>query len=203
MENPFWVAGFGRITEGLAPSRNFEGFPNFLETMVQRNVLSYELFTFDLPNLGFYFGVDEKLEPIIQLLSDGKSHENQLKMDRHIQKVFDNFLILPMTSSHSYEFRIDRILLNGRFLEESLDQNIFIDSGNTLLAFPMSFYADFKRVFNLSNKCRFQVEDNAKFKQLICSKNVLDEPFEIEFVLPFSSEQILKRITRRFDEISF
>lgn len=155
-----------------------------MENLVQGGVLSYEVFTFDLPNLQFYFGADERLGRILELLSDDALARNRSKMTRDDETLFEDFLILPMESRSSYGFAVETILANGEPLERSANREVLLDSGNSLMAFPRSFYSQLERVFNLTGKCRLEQEDNQQFSQLLCSKAVFDEPFDIEFVLP-------------------
>jgi hypothetical protein len=177
------------IIQGLSPESYYREFPNFLKTLLSNHQITREVFTFDLPRNKFMFGVDDKLEKLFTYLENPASFaksqnilNNKFSTDSSNQ-ILENYLIVPLVSSESYSVGLENILFNDQVILESENKIAYIDSGNTLLAFPMSFLKHFKRIFNLEGKCYFRTEDNSMFKNLICEKRVVDYDLKLEINL--------------------
>jgi hypothetical protein len=156
--------------------------------MLSHELIQKEVFTFDLPNNQFIFGLDKSLEKIFSVLEGMRS----LKEKKGVlgnQKVstsdklnldLTSYMIIPCLSNTSYDILIESISLNGLLVEGSINRIAYVDSGNTLLAFPKSFYPHFQKLLKIKDKCHFEEEDNSEFKSLLCQKSVIDTLFEME-----------------------
>lgn len=181
-------------------------FPSFVTTLKQENKISRESFTFDLGRNLFWFGENQKTSQIFKIL-DQINHPDHIKalserllqsttpkqkvnrvladsgdliISNHVNKIFDSYAVVGMLDQYSYSFLVDSIKINGQILRNSEQVTVHLDSGNTLIAFPQKFKADFEKFLV---GCRMVDEEIETFKYMNCPKQVMDIDFELEFVV--------------------
>jgi hypothetical protein len=166
--------------------------------MKRSGLIPFELVTFNLPQNIISFGPDKDLEIVLSSLTKERlvqadtgtlstSTEIMENTDK-VNELMTNYMMLPLVGSESYSVGVEHVKVNGVVLEHSQDKIAYIDSGNTLIAFPKSFYAQMNKVLNLSKFCFLKAESNTDFESLNCSRLMIEKEFKIQFSFYSSSE---------------
>lgn len=165
--------------------------------MHSSGLISSEVFTFNLPKNEFFFGTDDDLEKILShykaepLEADPSTKErDETNGADDGSKTFDeiagNYLVLPLVGSESYSLELKSLKANGQLIERSSEKIAYLDSGNTLIALPKSFFDQMDSILDLSSFCTLKEESNSYFESLNCSPLILERNLNIQFTF-FSS----------------